>query len=480
VNYITINPVDFFNWVLSTSVMASLLVALILIIKLGLGNRLKPRWHYMLWLLLTLRLLLPWIPESPLSIFNLFVVHKSSNIQVMNIDVPIAPTKILSAVTSLQSDVHANKLSIIFMSAFWVWLLVVVFLSISTIVINRRFASRLQKQSCISDPDIREVFEQCKQEMTIQRSIRLMSSNLVASPTLFGVFKPSLIISELTIKTISLEQLRYIIIHELAHHKRKDILINWLMQGLLILHWFNPILWYANRRMREDQEIACDALALTQIHSNESKAYGQTIITLLESFSKQKQIPGMASFSGNKSQLKRRISMINLFKQNSYRWSILGVALIISLGVLFLTNGKTSAVATDSQQVQLEKMTSKTVEEVQKNPKEASKSIVTDYFNAQMKKGASDGVPLNSFRIVKVDTTDSNDLKVSVVLKYEGLKEWSPIEYSVIRVNDIYQVQKLICVLDSIPNSKTNGTVKCTKDFIESKGKISVRSAKSN
>jgi beta-lactamase regulating signal transducer with metallopeptidase domain len=114
VNYITINPVDFFNWVLSTSVMASLLVALILIIKLGLGNRLKPRWHYMLWLLLTLRLLLPWIPESPLSIFNLFADHKSSNIRVMNYDigVPIAPTKILSAVTSLQSDVHANKLSI--------------------------------------------------------------------------------------------------------------------------------------------------------------------------------------------------------------------------------------------------------------------------------------------------------------------------------------------------------------------------------
>jgi len=120
---------------------------------------------------------------------------------------------------------------------------------------------------------------------------------------------------------------------------------------LLILHWFNPILWYANRRMRADQEIACDALALTQMNSDESKEYGRTIISLLESFSKQKQAPGMARFSGNKTQMKRRISMIYRFEQNSYRLSILGVAVMIAIGGLFLTSGKTSEAASEPQLV---------------------------------------------------------------------------------------------------------------------------------
>jgi bla regulator protein BlaR1 len=152
-------------------------------------------------------------------------------------------------------------------------------------------------------------------------------------------------------KTLKSEQLRYIFLHELAHYKRKDIAINWLMQVLLILHWFNPVLWYAYRRMREDQEIACDALALTQIQSYESKEYGQTIITLLMNISEQRQIPGMASLSGNKAQLKRRITMINLFKQNSYRWSILGMFVLVILGSFLLTNSKTLAVTSEPQRV---------------------------------------------------------------------------------------------------------------------------------
>jgi hypothetical protein len=150
-------------------------------------------------------------------------------------------------------------------------------------------------------------------------------------------------------KTLKSEQLRYIFLHELAHYKRKDIAINWLMQVLLILHWFNPVLWYAYRRMREDQEIASDALALTRIQSNESNEYGQTIITLLTNLSEQRQIPGMASLSGNKAQLKRRITMIKLFKQNSYRWSILGMFILVLLGSFLLTNGKTSAFTSEPQ-----------------------------------------------------------------------------------------------------------------------------------
>lgn len=87
------------------------------------------------------------------------------------------------------------------------------------------------------------------------------------------------------------------------------------MHCLLILNWFNPILWYAYYAMREDQEIACDNLALTFINPEEKIAYGQTIITLLEQYSTYYRTPTLANFSRNKAILKRRIIMIkNLIK----------------------------------------------------------------------------------------------------------------------------------------------------------------------
>ena len=46
---------------------------------------------------------------------------------------------------------------------------------------------------------------------------------------------------------------------------RNDVAVNWIMYSLILLNWFNPILWYAYFCMREDQELACDAYALTFI-----------------------------------------------------------------------------------------------------------------------------------------------------------------------------------------------------------------------
>ena len=86
------------------------------------------------------------------------------------------------------------------------------------------------------------------------------------------------------------------------------------MYSLILLNWFNPILWYAYFCMREDQELACDAYALTFIDKEEQIAYGHTIITLLEHYSYQ--VPSLANLSRNKRTLKRRIVMIKNSKRN--------------------------------------------------------------------------------------------------------------------------------------------------------------------
>jgi hypothetical protein len=106
------------------------------------------------------------------------------------------------------------------------------------------------------------------------------------------------------------------------------------------------------------------------------------------------------------------------------------------------------------------------VEEVSKNPQETIKKLVSDYFTSIMKKGDSEGAPLSSFRIVNVDTSDPNNIQALVVLKYQGFDEFPAISYSVIKVNDRYQVQNQMCEYDAIPNSPTKGTVRCSKNFV--------------
>src|SRR6267143_6256907 len=60
-----------FDWLWKTSLYASVLIGLVLLIQLIFGERLPPRWRYALWLLVLLRLLMPVVPRSELSLFNL-------------------------------------------------------------------------------------------------------------------------------------------------------------------------------------------------------------------------------------------------------------------------------------------------------------------------------------------------------------------------------------------------------------------------
>lgn len=93
--------------------------------------------------------------------------------------------------------------------------------------------------------------------------------------------RPRLLIPYGIINKLSEEEKRYVFLHELAHLKRKDNLINWIMVLVQALHWFNPIVWYAFYKMREDCEVACDADVLSLLNPAEHKKYGETIINLI-------------------------------------------------------------------------------------------------------------------------------------------------------------------------------------------------------
>ncbi|NIK21691.1 M56 family metallopeptidase [Paenibacillus lupini] len=347
---------DALTWILSTSLMASVLVIFILVAKWLLKDKLKPRWAYLLWILLVLRLLLPWAPESSFSVFNIFQTLPENSHLVTEIENPaspdVEPSYEMSSTTQVQDsspntvstigdDSTVKKPMSLLQIASMIWLVgMVMFLSFM-VRANVRFAALIKKEVAVIDQGINSLFERCKDEMKVHRKIALIQTNQVSSPTLFGLLKPKLLIPDLALRYLNEVQLRYVFLHEISHVRRRDIAMNWLMNILLSVHWFNPFLWYAYHKMRADQETACDALALSRIKSEESNEYALTIIKLLELFANPVRLAGAASISGNKKELKRRLVMITSFKKHSYKWSLIGLAVILLLGGAALTNAST-------------------------------------------------------------------------------------------------------------------------------------------
>ncbi|OXB96673.1 MULTISPECIES: M56 family metallopeptidase [Bacillus] len=357
----------FFDWLIETSLMASILVGFILCIKVLFRNKLTPRWQYMLWIVLMIRLLLPWSPDSSYSIYSL-LSYRSSVSEVIPKNMPATENivniesdrkvelesnpKMVTKTSEPEVEVSLEKQTTfsLYKLALYVWLAGVIILATITFLTNRRLYSYIKKQPDITDEQVITVFDRCKQSMKMKKAVSLRLAGKIASPTVFSFFRPKVLLSKKHMKVLNEQQLQYVFYHELAHIKRKDVAVNWIMYSLILLNWFNPILWYAYFCMREDQELACDAYALTFIDKEEQIAYGHTIITLLEHYSYQ--VPSLANLSRNKRTLKRRIVMIKKFQKKSYRLSLLGVIAIVAIASLFLFNAR----ATEGKEKQEDKV----------------------------------------------------------------------------------------------------------------------------
>jgi len=153
-----------------------------------------------------------------------------------------------------------------------------------------------------------------------------------------GFVRPRILLPEGLLDSLRPDQLRFILLHELAHIKRLDIVVGWVATALQALHWFNPLVWYAFHRMRADRELACDAAVLSYTGKECSAEYGQTIIALLERSSVLPRLLPVAGLVETKAQLKRRITMIAQFKKNTPWLSAVATLILVGLAAVTLTN----------------------------------------------------------------------------------------------------------------------------------------------
>ncbi len=351
---LTIQLRPFFDWLLWVSLQGSVLIGLIILIQLILRGRLGIRWHYLLWVLLLIRLAVPWLPESKMSIFNLLPKSIQQGRIIEAISEPQRARgmgRYLFAESEYPQKVKSEGDSESVFTKFvrispLIWLLGTVVLAVYVCAGNLHLWWLVNRERPLTDQKILDLLEDCKSEMGIRTILGIVTTDKVKSPALFGFVRPRLLLPVGMPETLSREELRYVFLHELAHLKRHDIYLGYLSSILQVLHWFNPLIWLAFYRIRNDRELACDYLVLARLtsgglsrtKSGQSKDYGRTIVYLLERFSRPRHLPAMAGILETKSQLKRRIKMIAKFKKTSRPQWAGAMLLVVVLACVVLTN----------------------------------------------------------------------------------------------------------------------------------------------
>jgi beta-lactamase regulating signal transducer with metallopeptidase domain len=215
-----------------------------------------------------------------------------------------------------------------------------------------RLVRRITPCRPLVEAQVLSLLEDCKQLMGVRVPVALVETAAVDGPCLFGFLRPRLLLPTGFTRDFSLDELRFVFLHELGHIKRRDIPLGWLTAWLQIVHWFNPLVWLAFWRMRMDRELACDAMALSHAAEDDAKPYGRTIVKLLENFGDSLRAPSLAGIVEDKQHMKERILMIAQFHKSNRGFAVAAL-LFIALGLLTLTDAqlgsKSSAAETGGQ-----------------------------------------------------------------------------------------------------------------------------------
>lgn len=338
--------VKLFYMVLEISIKSSVLIGAILLIKNIFGEKLGAKNQYFLWFLLIIRLILP---NINLKFFNIFSKINPYN-DILGPNYIMTKAEVISWLNNelSQQDFNVyNNFTLFSLNHLLptIWLLGMLILILYLIISNIKYRHLINNSKKYVGKDIKQILSEGQKRLNIDVQLKAYKSSFVYSPCLYGFFKPYILLPKNIEEKIDIEELKYVIAHELAHYKRKDIFIYMLIYILQIIYWFNPIIWYGLFTMKSDCEIACDALTLSYFGKDEKENYGLCIIHLLEENKPKLNTIITTKFINTKKTIKRRIIMIKNFKKGSYKVSFIAILLFTLMVGIFLNNRNIEVVA---------------------------------------------------------------------------------------------------------------------------------------
>ena len=327
------------NWIVTSSI----LILIVIVLRFLLRGKISLRLQYALWLIVLIRLLVPFeFGAAEFSLLNqveqIPIVREFESVQRMEeieqIDekhVQIIyertpedvnrPVKIYEMTeeefTRERTVFQTNEILSLLWKAGAAVMLAVFLIS------NVRFGLKLTQT------------RKMLQAGECGKTLPVYVSCAVETPCLFGLFRPVIYVTpEAAVRETVL---RHTIEHETTHYLHKDHIWSFLRCIALAMHWYNPLVWFAVKLSKADGELACDEATIKRIGESERAAYGRTLIEMTRPG--RDILLGMATtMTGSKSSLKERIELIAK-KPKMAAYTLVTVLLIAAVAAVCTFSG---------------------------------------------------------------------------------------------------------------------------------------------
>lgn len=448
-----------FDFIVKGSIAATILGIIILIVEFILKKRVSPKIIYSLWVIVLLKFLIPYGPESSLSIYSIVNKHIKSYFIQSNNEQEVKKSKIntnegIKYSSFLEKDINLNKENdkgkvikfnevinhnqvLLKDIGIFSWLLIVTLLGcygFFSYIKLRRLEGETKNNT------YKEILEEILRKNNIKRKVKIIESDLVGTPSIYGVINPKIIMPKDLEKKLSKEELKYVFLHEITHLKSGHTLISIIGLIIKIIHWFNPFIYIFLKVIDKNCELACDYDILKKLDERENIKYGNTILKVIESIKNNKRFMVEIPIGINKKEVKGRLEMIVENKKFGRTSLVIGEIVLVVVSVIGLTSKITKS--DDRLAVKNEKGIISIQEKIfidgESKGKEANKAsediinVLKEYVEALNNKELDNIKKLVSINFYKVK---ENELAQEIYLSREKLGTIKSIEIEEV-IND--------------------------------------------
>ena len=309
---------ELFLKIINMSISASWLVLAVLILRFVLKK--APKWiNVLLWGIVAIRLICPFSFESPLSLIP------SAETIPLNIGMDSTPT-INSGISAINNAVNpiisqsntpmagasVNLLQITIGIYEYIWIFGMIALALYTAISYWRLRRKV--------------------DTAVRYKDNIFQSENVSFPFVLGIIKPRIYLPF----KMNGQYLEHVVAHEQAHVCRKDHWWKPLGFLLLMIHWFNPLMWLAYVLLCRDIELACDEKVIKELGNEQRGDYTQALVAC----SVNRRMIAACPLAFGEVSVKERVKSVMNYKKPAFWVIIISVIVCVGVAVCFLTNPK--------------------------------------------------------------------------------------------------------------------------------------------
>lgn len=322
---------DLFITILIMTLSGSALILLILALKPFIRHRLPKSVQYGLWLIILAALLVPVskliaLPLAPLKIIIMPIQSaiEQSHAAVVKDENALPHTNVYKDSQPDAANASAEK-AVFPLTA----VLIITYMAIALAVLGYYIAAYIRFTKKVRRHRIRARMEELYEHVGLCGNTlppRLYRSALATTPMLIGIFKPEIILPD---REYTSAQMQSVLMHELTHLRRRDIVTKWLSVFACALHWFNPLVWRARCEIDRACELSCDEAVIRKLDHAGKRSYGETLISVAA----DTNAPGAVlstTMCEEKEVLKERLNMIMKYQKRTWLTLVISTVVVVA------------------------------------------------------------------------------------------------------------------------------------------------------